>query len=75
MLENHGVVTGGSDLQNAFERFETLEFAAKTLIKASLLRGQVRYLNDEDAARPSTDRDESSRGSQGTDQHARKRSA
>ncbi len=51
VLENHGVVTGGSDLQNAFERFETLEFAAKTVIKASLL-GQVRYLNDEDAARP-----------------------
>lgn len=51
VLENHGVVTGGGDLQNAFERFETLEFAAKTVIKASLL-GEVRYLNDEDSVRP-----------------------
>ena len=30
ILENHGVVIGGSGLQQAFERFETLEFAAKT---------------------------------------------
>lgn len=37
ILENHGVVIGGSGLQQAFERFETLEFAAKTLIKASIL--------------------------------------
>jgi L-fuculose-phosphate aldolase len=51
VLENHGVVTGGSDLQHAFERFETLEFAAKTVIKASLL-GSVRYLSDADAGRP-----------------------
>jgi len=51
VLENHGVVTGGADLLNAFERFETLEFAAKTVIKASLL-GEVRYLSDEQAARP-----------------------
>jgi len=45
ILENHGVVIGGSDLQQAFERFETLEFAAKTLIKASIL-GQPRSLNE-----------------------------
>ena len=51
VLENHGVVTGGGDLLNAFERFETLEFAAKTVIKASLL-GEVRYLTDEQAALP-----------------------
>ncbi len=52
VLENHGVVTAGPSLQNAFERFETLEFAAKTVIKASLL-GPVRYLSDDDGpARP-----------------------
>lgn len=51
VLENHGVVTGGSDLPHAFERFETLEFAAKTVIKASHL-GAVRYLTDEQAGRP-----------------------
>jgi L-fuculose-phosphate aldolase len=51
VLENHGVVTAGSSLQNAFERFETLEFTAKTVIKASLL-GAVRYLDDEGAVHP-----------------------
>jgi L-fuculose-phosphate aldolase len=51
ILENHGVVTAGASLQNAFERFETLEFTAKTIIKASIL-GQVRYLDDQAAARP-----------------------
>ncbi len=51
VLENHGVVTGGATLQQAFERFETLEFTAKSIVKASLL-GPVRYLSDEDARRP-----------------------
>jgi L-fuculose-phosphate aldolase len=51
VLENHGVVTAGTSLTNAFERFETLEFTAKTVIKASLL-GEVRYLSDEDAVHP-----------------------
>src|SRR5690606_10902983 len=37
VLENHGVVTGGTTLQEAFERFETLEFVAKTEIKAGWL--------------------------------------
>lgn len=49
VLENHGVVTAGATLPEAFERFETLEFCAKTIIKASLL-GPVRYLSDEDVA-------------------------
>ena len=39
MLENHGVVVGGEDFQSAFTRFETLEFTAKTLIKAGALGG------------------------------------
>jgi L-fuculose-phosphate aldolase len=51
VLENHGVVTGGATLPEAFERFETLEFCARTIIKASLL-GEVRYLSDSDADRP-----------------------
>ena len=29
VLENHGVVTGGASLAHAFQRFETLEFAAR----------------------------------------------
>ncbi|MDX2081630.1 MAG: class II aldolase/adducin family protein [Terrimicrobiaceae bacterium] len=43
MLENHGVVVGGEDFEQAFTRFETLEFTAKTLIKARALGG-ARYL-------------------------------
>jgi L-fuculose-phosphate aldolase len=50
VLENHGVVTAGGSLQEAFERFETLEFCAKTIIKAGLL-GEVRYLADAQAER------------------------
>jgi L-fuculose-phosphate aldolase len=50
VLENHGVVTAGTSLQEAFERFETLEFCAKTIIKAGLL-GEVRYLADAQAER------------------------
>ena len=48
ILENHGVVTAGHDLQQAFRRFETLEFTAKTLIKASLLGGDIRFLTDDE---------------------------
>lgn len=43
LLENHGVVIGGRDLRDAFQRFETLEFAAQTLIRAATL-GPVRVL-------------------------------
>lgn len=46
MLENHGVVVGGSDLQDAFQRFETLEFVAQTLVRAKRL-GEVSTLPEE----------------------------
>jgi len=49
MLENHGVVVGGEDFPNAFRRFETLEFVAKTVIKARAL-GEVKYLTNEQLA-------------------------
>jgi L-fuculose-phosphate aldolase len=45
ILENHGVVTAGESLPEAFRRFETLEFTAKTIVKAGLI-GEVRYLSD-----------------------------
>jgi len=45
VLENHGVVVGGTTLAQAFERFEALEFAAKTWIKAKQL-GPVNVLDD-----------------------------
>ena len=44
MLENHGVVVGGANLQEAFERFETLEFTACVLLNAKPLGGKVNYL-------------------------------
>jgi L-fuculose-phosphate aldolase len=37
LLENHGVVIGGKDMQDAFQRFETLEFVAQTLVRAAPL--------------------------------------
>ena len=49
LLENHGVVIGGTNLAHAFQRFETLEFTAKTIIKGRLL-GPVRYLAAEQIA-------------------------
>uniref|UniRef100_Q01Z94 Class II aldolase/adducin family protein n=1 Tax=Solibacter usitatus (strain Ellin6076) TaxID=234267 RepID=Q01Z94_SOLUE len=49
LLENHGAVTGGADLGEAFRRFETLEFTAKTIIKARMI-GDVRFLTDSEIA-------------------------
>lgn len=46
VMENHGVVVGGATAAEAFQRFEALEFAAKTIIKAAALGG-ARYLGDE----------------------------
>ncbi len=43
LLENHGVVIGGTDLRDAFQRFETLEFVAQTLVRAHQL-GEVHVL-------------------------------
>jgi L-fuculose-phosphate aldolase len=49
LLENHGVVVGGYDLRAAFQLFETLEFAAQTLLRAARL-GPVRTLEPEGLA-------------------------
>lgn len=46
ILENHGVVVGGTSLAQAFQRFEAFEFAARTLIRARQL-GEVQYLTDQ----------------------------
>jgi len=45
VLQNHGVVVGGTDLEDAFKRFETLEFTARTLIRAKSL-SLLRALSD-----------------------------
>lgn len=44
ILENHGVVTCGPDLLTAFQRFETLEFCARSILAATRL-GPVKSLN------------------------------
>jgi L-fuculose-phosphate aldolase len=46
IMENHGIVLGGYDLLDAFQRFETLEFCARTLLYGSTI-GTPRYLSDE----------------------------
>ena len=43
IMENHGVVTAGATFQEAFRRFETLEFTAKTLIKWDPLESTCRH--------------------------------
>jgi L-fuculose-phosphate aldolase len=45
ILENHGTVVGGSNLKEAFERFETFEFVARILINARMI-GTPNYLTD-----------------------------
>jgi L-fuculose-phosphate aldolase len=46
ILENHGVVVGGDSMSHAFQRFEALEFAGKTIIKGQQL-DKVLYLTDD----------------------------
>ena len=45
IMENHGTVVGGGDLKDAFVRFETFEFSARTIINASTI-GHPSYLHD-----------------------------
>ncbi len=45
ILENHGVAAAGADLLDAFHRLETLDFCARTLIRAQAL-GEVKTLTE-----------------------------
>ncbi len=45
-MENHGVVLGGSDMLDAYQRFETLELCCCTIVSAGKL-GKVNALTDE----------------------------
>jgi L-fuculose-phosphate aldolase len=49
LLENHGVAAAGRDLLEAFQRFETLDFCARTLINAGVL-GAAQTLGPEQIA-------------------------
>ncbi len=45
IMENHGTVIGGNNLRDAFQRFEALEFCARTIIYAKTI-GEPSYLDD-----------------------------
>jgi L-fuculose-phosphate aldolase len=46
IMENHGVVLGGTDMMDVCQRFETLEFCCRTIVNANRL-GSVNYLSEE----------------------------
>ena len=46
IMENHGVVLAGEDIADAYQRFETLELCARTIINAKTL-GEPIYLTDD----------------------------
>ena len=46
IMENHGVVLMGEDIADAYQRFETLELCARTILNAKTL-GNPHYLTDE----------------------------
>ena len=45
IMENHGTVLGGSDLNDAYDRFETFEFCARAILFSKSL-GHTNYLTD-----------------------------
>ncbi len=45
IMENHGVVLMGEDIADAFQRFETLELCARTILNANTL-GSPHYLSE-----------------------------
>jgi L-fuculose-phosphate aldolase len=47
IMENHGTVVGGTDLVDAFQRFETLELCARAILYGNLV-GEPSYLSDEE---------------------------
>jgi L-fuculose-phosphate aldolase len=46
IMENHGTVVGGSNILKTFQRFETLEFCARSIIKANEI-GHAKFLSQE----------------------------
>ncbi|GAF01952.1 class II aldolase/adducin family protein [Saccharicrinis fermentans] len=46
IMENHGAVVGGKNVIKAYERFETLEFACRTLINSKII-GEPQFLTEE----------------------------
>ncbi|WP_421876622.1 class II aldolase/adducin family protein [Marinoscillum sp.] len=57
IMENHGTVVGGSNLFRAFQRFETLEFCARSIINSQKLGGYQSLTDEQIAAFESQDVD------------------
>lgn len=49
IMENHGTVVGGKDMVDVFNRFETMEFCARTILNAKTI-GEPYYLKDDQIA-------------------------
>lgn len=49
IMENHGTVLGGSDMVDAFQRFETLEFCARSILFGASI-GTPKYLTNQQIA-------------------------
>jgi L-fuculose-phosphate aldolase len=50
IMENHGVVLGGTDMMDAYQRFETLEFCCRTIVNAGRI-GKINTLTDDQIAK------------------------
>ena len=48
LMANHGVVTGGKDLKDAFYKMETIEYCAEVYLYAKFL-GNINHLTQEEA--------------------------
>ncbi len=46
IMENHGVVLGGTDMMDAYQRFETLEFCCRTIVNSGRI-GKINTLTEE----------------------------
>ncbi|HAY18026.1 MAG TPA: aldolase [Rikenellaceae bacterium] len=46
IMENHGVVVAGNDIADAYQRFETLELCARTILNAKTL-SEPKYLSED----------------------------
>ena len=46
IMENHGTVVGGTDMKDTYQRFETLEFCARTIIYGKTI-GKIKSLSDD----------------------------
>ncbi len=53
IMENHGVVLMGEDIADAYQRLETLELCARTILNADTL-GTPRYLRTTSSSHPPT---------------------